>query len=71
MSFNNLAILFGLAYEVIWPLAVGVGVVVFSVGVTGALLVVLYALTRRFFRLRRRPRLQDDGEQGFVLEWLR
>ncbi|MCT9931184.1 hypothetical protein N5079_13260 [Planotetraspora sp. A-T 1434] len=72
MSFNDLIIFFGLAYEVIAPLVVGVGVLAFIVGVTGTLLIVLYALTRRFFRLRRGPRLPDDREeQGFVLEWLR
>ncbi|MGJ6966250.1 hypothetical protein ACSDR0_30510 [Streptosporangium sp. G11] len=69
---DGLAILFYLAYEVIIGLLIIVGLVVSSVGITAALIIVLYALARRVFSLRRGSRLRDDREkQGFVLEWLR
>ncbi|MGW0593465.1 hypothetical protein [Streptosporangium sp. NPDC002607] len=69
---DGLAILFYLAYEVIISLLIIVGLVVSSVGITAALVIVLYTLVRRVFSLRRGSRLRDDREkQGFVLEWLR
>ncbi|WP_067179739.1 hypothetical protein [Microtetraspora niveoalba] len=76
MPFDGLVILFGLAWEVISGLLLIVGVVVASVGVTAALIIVLYvvvcALVRRSFGLRRGPQLQGDREeQGFITEWLR
>ncbi|MFF4778940.1 hypothetical protein [Microtetraspora fusca] len=71
----ELSILFGLAWEGVAPLLLGVGLVVAAVGVTGALIIVLYAvadaLVRRFVG-RRGLQLRDaHEEQGFVTEWLR
>ncbi|WP_433351855.1 hypothetical protein ACQP25_02630 [Microtetraspora malaysiensis] len=72
---NELAFFFGLAWEVVAPLLLGVGVVVAAVGATCALIVVLYAVVDALVRRlvgRRRPQLQDAREeQDFVTEWLR
>ncbi|MGI5493506.1 hypothetical protein [Microtetraspora malaysiensis] len=70
---NELAFFFGLAWEVVAPLLLGIGVVVAAVGATCALIVVLYAVVDALVRRgRRRRQLQDaHEEQGFVTEWLR
>lgn len=72
MSSNELVILFGISYEVIASLLVGIGLIVFSVGVTSALIIVLFAIARRFFSLRRELRFRNNREeQGFLLDWLK
>ncbi|MEU7990506.1 hypothetical protein ACFV0L_40960 [Streptosporangium canum] len=72
MSSDELVILFGLSYEAIASLLMGVSLIVFSVGITAALILILFALYRRFFKLRRRPQPRNNrAGQGFVLEWLK
>ncbi|MFC3984449.1 hypothetical protein [Streptosporangium jomthongense] len=72
MSSNELVILFGISYEAIFGLLAGVVLVVFSVGFTAALILVLFALCRRFFKRGRGFRSGNErAEHNFVFEWLK
>ncbi|WP_433221179.1 hypothetical protein [Microtetraspora malaysiensis] len=72
MSYD-LSFLFGIVWEVVAPLLLGVGVAVAAVGATCALIVFLYAIVDALVRRGRRRRQPQDSheEQGFVTEWLR
>ncbi|MFD0883683.1 hypothetical protein ACFQ08_03805 [Streptosporangium algeriense] len=72
MSSNELVILFGLSYEAVVGLLMGVGLVILSAGITAIPILMLFTLCRRFFNLRRGPQPRNERvEQGFVFEWLK
>ncbi|MEV4184227.1 hypothetical protein AB0J28_22655 [Streptosporangium canum] len=72
MFSDELVILFGLSYEAIASLLIGVSLIVFSAGITAIPILMLFTLCRRFFNLRRGTQSRNErAEQGFVLEWLK